>query len=70
MFRFRYFEQYSSRISVDLGTANTLVVCARTGDIILNEPSVVTIKSSRYSGESSVCAVGHEAKQMGCTKKP
>lgn len=64
MIRFNYFKEYASRISVDLGTANTLVVCARTGEIILNEPSIVTVKSHNHSHETSIYAVGKEAKQM------
>lgn len=64
MVRFRWFDKYSSRISVDLGTANTLIVCAKTGKVLLDEPSVIAIKNTSFNGESHVCAVGKEAKKM------
>src|SRR3989338_3236725 len=53
---------FSNDISVDLGTANTLVYVKEKG-IILNEPSVVAI---RQDGPSirKVVAVGIEAKRM------
>jgi rod shape-determining protein MreB len=52
---------FSSDLSIDLGTANTLVYVRGKG-IILNEPSVVAI---RYTSESrKVVAVGKEAKAM------
>ena len=64
MLRFRWFNQYSSAFSVDLGTANTLVVCAKSGEILLNEPSAITIKSTINAADYRVCAVGKEAKKM------
>lgn len=51
------------RISVDLGTANSLIVCAKTGDILLNEPSIVATKSTGH-GDTRICAFGKEAKKM------
>lgn len=51
----------SSDLAIDLGTANTLVYVKGQG-IVLNEPSVVAISSSR--GKKHVLAVGEEAKLM------
>jgi len=45
-----------------LGTANTIVIAKGKG-IIINEPSVVAVKTERY-GQQRVLAVGHEAKDM------
>jgi len=64
MFRFGWLDKYSTRISVDLGTANSLIVCAKTGEILLNEPSIVATKSKGYGGETRICAFGKEAKKM------
>ncbi|MCC8362883.1 rod shape-determining protein [Lysobacter sp. A6] len=63
MFKFlgRYF---SSDLSIDLGTANTLIYVRGQG-IVLNEPSVVAVRQDRLTGGTkSVAAVGTEAKQM------
>jgi rod shape-determining protein MreB and related proteins len=52
---------FSSDLSIDLGTANTLIY-VRDRDIVLNEPSVVAI---RHNGNhKSVAAVGTDAKRM------
>ncbi|ANG62037.1 MULTISPECIES: rod shape-determining protein [Marinobacterium] len=52
---------FSSDLSIDLGTANTLIY-VRDKDIVLNEPSVVAI---RHNGNhKSVAAVGMDAKRM------
>lgn len=48
-------------IAIDLGTANTLVHVAGRG-IIIDEPSVVAVRSS--GGVREVLAVGHKAKLM------
>jgi len=53
---------FSNDLSIDLGTANTIVIAKGRG-IIINEPSVVAVKTERY-GHSRVLAVGHEAKDM------
>ncbi|MEJ2413961.1 MAG: rod shape-determining protein [Sulfurimonas sp.] len=53
---------FSSDLSIDLGTANTIVIAKGKG-IIINEPSVVAVKTEKY-GQSRVLAVGHEAKEM------
>jgi rod shape-determining protein MreB and related proteins len=53
---------FSTDISIDLGTANTLVYVREKG-IVLNEPSVVAIRSDA-SGGRKVLAVGAEAKRM------
>ena len=52
---------FSSDMAIDLGTANTLVYVKGRG-IVLNEPSVVAIKSE--NGRDRVLAVGDEAKLM------
>src|SRR3546814_5922541 len=49
-------------LSIDLGTANTLVYVRDEG-IVLNEPSVVAIRMDSR-GAKKVEAVGIEAKQM------
>lgn len=53
---------FSNDMSIDLGTANTIVIAKGKG-IIINEPSVVAVKSDRY-GKQSILAVGKEAKDM------
>ncbi|WP_428737119.1 rod shape-determining protein [Sulfurimonas sp.] len=53
---------FSSDLSIDLGTANTIVIAKGKG-IIINEPSVVAVKTEKY-GQSRVLAVGHDAKEM------
>ena len=50
---------FSHDLAIDLGTANTLVYIADTG-IVVNEPSIVAIKSHT----SEVEAIGSEAKRM------
>ena len=55
---------FSNDLSIDLGTANTLIYVKDQG-IVLNEPSVVAIRHERgIGGPKSVAAVGTEAKQM------
>ena len=54
---------FSKDISIDLGTANTLIYVREQG-IVLNEPSVVALQKDPISGQSHVVAVGLEAKQM------
>jgi rod shape-determining protein MreB len=53
---------FSNDLSIDLGTANTLVISKGRG-IIINEPSVVAVKTEKY-GQQKVLAVGREAKEM------
>lgn len=52
---------FSSDLSIDLGTANTLIYVRERG-IVLDEPSVVAIRNS--GSQKSVAAVGAEAKRM------
>ena len=52
---------FSNDVSIDLGTANTLIYVKEKG-IVLNEPSVVAIR--HYNGQKVVDAVGVEAKRM------
>src|SRR6187549_859814 len=55
---------FSNDLSIDLGTANTLIYVRGQG-IVLNEPSVVAIRQDRGpGGPRSVAAVGSEAKHM------
>jgi rod shape-determining protein MreB len=53
---------FSNDLAIDLGTANTIVIAKGRG-IIINEPSVVAVKTEKY-GHSRVLAVGQEAKDM------
>ncbi|MDG2393332.1 MAG: rod shape-determining protein, partial [Thalassotalea sp.] len=53
---------FSNDLSIDLGTANTLIYVKDQG-IVLDEPSVVAIRQDR-SGNKTVAAVGTAAKQM------
>ncbi|MBE0494136.1 MAG: rod shape-determining protein [Thiomicrospira sp.] len=53
---------FSNDLSIDLGTANTLIY-ARGQGILLNEPSVVAIRDNGR-GNRSIVAVGNEAKKM------
>lgn len=54
-------DYFSSKMAIDLGTANTLVYVKGRG-IVLNEPSVVAVKME--GGQRRVLAVGDEAKMM------
>ncbi|MGB3622863.1 rod shape-determining protein [Ketobacter sp. MCCC 1A13808] len=52
---------FSTDLSIDLGTANTLIYVKDRG-IVLDEPSVVAIRQK--NGAKSVAAVGMDAKRM------
>ncbi len=52
---------FSNDLSIDLGTANTLIYVRDKG-IVLNEPSVVAIRI--HNGQKTVTAVGSDAKRM------
>ena len=55
---------FSNDLSIDLGTANTLIYVRGQG-IVLNEPSVVAIRQERGpGGPRTIAAVGAEAKRM------
>jgi len=54
---------FSNDLSIDLGTANTLIYVRGRG-IVLNEPSVVAIREESSRGGRTVQAVGAEAKMM------
>ena len=55
---------FSNDLSIDLGTANTLIYVRDKG-IVLDEPSVVAIRTDRGpGGQRTVAAVGLEAKRM------
>jgi len=53
----------SEDISIDLGTANTLIYVKGRG-IVLDEPSVVAIRQDEPGGSKRIAAVGTEAKRM------
>jgi len=52
---------FSNDLSIDLGTANTLIYVREKG-IVLNEPSVVAIRNN--NNQKNVAAVGIDAKLM------
>ncbi len=58
-----FVQKYTKKMSIDLGTANTLIVDS-DGEILLTQPSVVAVKSQGYNHDAYVCAVGTDAKQM------
>lgn len=53
---------FSNDLSIDLGTANTLIYVRDQG-IVLNEPSVVAIRNNNNQ-QKTVAAVGIDAKRM------
>jgi len=58
----RFLGMFSNDLSIDLGTANTIVIVKGRG-IVINEPSVVAVQISS-SGKRRLLAVGKEAKEM------
>lgn len=54
---------FSNDVSIDLGTANTLIYVRGRG-IVLNEPSVVAIREEPGRGAKQIEAVGADAKRM------
>src|SRR5712691_5823084 len=54
---------FSSDLSIDLGTANTLIYVRDKG-IVLNEPSVVAVQDEPGGRGKVIVAVGSEAKAM------
>ena len=54
---------FSHDLAIDLGTANTLIYIRHKG-IVLNEPSVVAVKTSADGVGKQVIAVGDEAQRM------
>lgn len=59
----RFRGMFSNDLSIDLGTANTLIYMRGQG-IVVNEPSVVAIREDRARGSKSIAAVGTAAKAM------
>ena len=58
------FGMFSNDISIDLGTANTIIYMRGKG-IVLDEPSVVAIRQNQGpGGPKKIEAVGVEAKKM------
>ncbi|WP_411901034.1 rod shape-determining protein, partial [Salmonella enterica] len=55
--------RFSNDLSIDLGTANTLIYL-KGQCIVLNEPSVVAIRQDLAGSPKSVAAVVHDAKHM------
>ncbi|MDP3302353.1 MAG: rod shape-determining protein [Sulfuricurvum sp.] len=58
----KFIGMFSNDLSIDLGTANTLVIVKGKG-IVINEPSVVAVKTEK-NGVQRILAVGSEAKEM------
>ncbi|MCA8837664.1 MAG: rod shape-determining protein [Gammaproteobacteria bacterium] len=58
-----FFSSFSNDLSIDLGTANTLIYEKNNG-IILNEPSIIAVRQEKSGEPSQVVAVGLEAKHM------
>lgn len=54
---------FASDLSIDLGTANTLIYAKGQG-VVLDEPSVVAIAEDPQDGRKKIVAYGHQAKQM------
>ncbi|BBP43026.1 rod shape-determining protein [Thiosulfativibrio zosterae] len=54
---------FSNDLSIDLGTANTLIYVRGKG-MVLNEPSVVAIRIGDHGKPRSIVAVGEGAKEM------
>jgi rod shape-determining protein MreB len=54
---------FSSDLSIDLGTANTLIYVRDRG-VVLNEPSVVAVQDDFSRGGKVIVAVGADAKNM------
>ena len=54
---------FSSDLSIDLGTANTLIYVRDKG-IVLNEPSVVAVQDDQGGRGKVIVAGGAEAKNM------
>ena len=54
---------FSHDLAIDLGTANTLIYVSNKG-IVLDEPSVVSIRHENGTNKKSILAVGLEAKKM------
>jgi rod shape-determining protein MreB len=52
------FDFFSSDIAIDLGTANTLIICK--DKVVVNEPSIIAIDKTK----NKVLAIGREAMQM------
>jgi len=48
---------FSNDLSIDLGTANTLIYVRERG-IVLNEPSVVAVQDEPMRGGKIIVAVG------------
>jgi len=54
---------FSNDLSIDLGTANTLIYIPGQG-IVLNEPSIVAIKEDVKRGTQKITAIGAGAKRV------
>ena len=54
---------FSTDLSIDLGTANTLIYVKGKG-IVLDEPSVVVVRDEKTTAGKRIEAVGIEAKKM------
>lgn len=54
---------FSSDLSIDLGTTNTLIYIKDKG-IILNEPSIVSIRKDKLGFPKNIISIGQSAKSM------
>ncbi len=54
---------FSNDLSIDLGTANTLIY-VKGQSIVLNEPSVVAVRTNVRNRSNAIAAVGRDAKLM------
>ncbi|HUT21911.1 MAG TPA: rod shape-determining protein [Candidatus Bipolaricaulota bacterium] len=55
----KFFNKFSKRLGIDLGTSNT-IICVQEKGIIINEPSIVAV-NNRFD---QIIAVGEDAKKM------
>lgn len=61
---FRFFSGFwGSDIGVDLGTVN-IVVYVKGKGIVINEPSVISVRKAARGGRKEIIAVGRQAKAM------
>ena len=61
---FRFFSGFwGSEIGVDLGTVN-IVVYVKGKGIVINEPSVISVRKATRGGRKEIIAVGRQAKAM------
>ncbi|MDL2297945.1 rod shape-determining protein [Synergistaceae bacterium OttesenSCG-928-D05] len=62
MFNFRP-NLFNHEIGIDLGTVNTVIYVKSKG-VVINEPSVIAVRSLGRKGRKEIIAFGHDAKKM------